>query len=570
MCNPSRLRLVSIVTLLSAFIFACALGHAGQNPATGQANASPTMPAGPPGQITGHVYRADNNLPISKAVVTLNPLSGRNDGLPNDNQSARSDVDGVYTFPSVTPGTYFVRAEHPGYIARSFARSGNGEAADTITVNPGQSVSQIDVRLLSSGVISGTVYDEDNQPLEGAQVAAIRMRYARGGSQQELPMRNVTSDDLGDFRLFGLAPGSYFVRVVNNNGNQTTGGQGYRAAYYPGTATLESAQRVKVTAGAETSGIRFSVAPQTLYTITGSITDSSESPGPKRYIVMAIPVSHYGGEYSPSMSQASEGAFRIRGVPSGDYLLNATAIQTGPNAQNGGQPRRDTGTATVRVSDSDARTNILITRSAEVDGKIIVENSTGQSISGKRVTLQTQTQGPNIGGNAFSATTDQNGAFKISNAPNGSFGFSVGGGTNLYLKQVLCAGRDYTVQPLTIESRVSVEDCVLTLGTDTGVIKGQVLDANQPVPDLIVIAIPQSRPLRQVARYTVAGNTNANGEFQIAGMIPGDYVVFAVPRDDEQSYYQIDFADRLQEFGELVTVKPGETMSVNLKPTKVQ
>lgn len=565
MGNPSRIRFISVVTLLWTCLFVCATAHAqaGQNPVTGQANTPPTMPAGPPSQITGHIYRADNNLPIARALVILVPI-----GIPDVEQSTRTDAEGAYTFARLNPGNYNVRAEHAGFISQAAV---NNPSAAMLSVRSGQTLSQIDIRLLSSGVISGTVFDEDNQPIEGAQVAAIRMRYALGGAQQEVPVRNVASDDLGNFRLFGLAPGSYFVRVVNMNGNPTIGDQGFRAAYYPGTPTLESAQRVKVTAGSETSGIRFSVASQALYSIAGSITDSTESGDPKRYMVVAIPVGRNGGVGSAqSTSQVTDGSFMIRGVPSGEYMLNATGIQIGPNAQNAGQQRRDVGTAMVRVSDGDVRANIQIAKSAEVEGKIIIENSTGQSISGKRITLQTQMQGPGLGGNVFASTTDQNGMFKISNVQNGAFAFSAAGGNDIYLKQVLCAGRDYTIQPLTIESGVGPSDCVLTMGTDAGIMKGHVLDANQPAPNLVVIAIPQSRPLRQLARYTVTGNTNANGEFQIAGMIPGDYMVFAVQRDDEQSYYQIDFADRLQEFAERVSVKSGETKSIQLKPITLQ
>jgi len=67
--------------------------------------------------------------------------------------------------------------------------------------------------------------------------------------------------------------------------------------------------------------------------------------------------------------------------------------------------------------------------------------------------------------------------------------------------------------------------------------------------------------LRRLARYTQTGNANVNGEFQISGMIPGDYLVFAVPKNDEQSYFQLEFADRNQRDAERVSVKSGDTKS---------
>ena len=86
----------------------------------------------------------------------------------------------------------------------------------------------------------------------------------------------------------------------------------------------------------------------------------------------------------------------------------------------------------------------------------------------------------------------------------------------------------------------------------------------------MVVAVPQSIALRRIARYTVTANTDANGGFQISGMVPGDYLVFAVPKDDEQSYFQIDFADRNQRDAERVSVKSGDAKTITLKPGTMQ
>ena len=99
---------------------------------------------------------------------------------------------------------------------------------------------------------------------------------------------------------------------------------------------------------------------------------------------------------------------------------------------------------------------------------------------------------------------------------------------------------------------------------------GQVLDSNKPAPDMVVVAIPQSLALRRIARYTVTANTDTNGAFKISGMVPGDYLVFAVPKDDEQSYFQIDFADRNQRDAERVSINSGDTKTVTLKPATSQ
>ncbi len=166
--------------------------------------------------------------------------------------------------------------------------------------------------------------------------------------------------------------------------------------------------------------------------------------------------------------------------------------------------------------------------------------------------------------------TDRSGTFKIHYLISGSYYFSTYGGSGMYLKQAVCNGKDHTFLPLTIEPGIGVSDCVLTMGTDAGVVKGHVLDGGKPVAGLTVVAIPEQRSLRHLDRFTVTGKTNANGEYHLPGVIPGDYLLFAVPPDENEEYFDINFADGNQHDAERVSVKSGETKTVVLKPATPQ
>jgi hypothetical protein len=82
------------------------------------------------------------------------------------------------------------------------------------------------------------------------------MRTGNGGS----------TDDLGQFRLWGLTPGDYAV-VAEARGNTFVQANappeseedkiGLMTTYYPGTADEGAAARVRTRAGAETNGIEF-------------------------------------------------------------------------------------------------------------------------------------------------------------------------------------------------------------------------------------------------------------------------------------------------------------------------
>ena len=564
--TPGRSQFLrSVFLFILAATFTANTAHGKPQNASAESKSDAQKTPAQLGPISGHVYRADTNEPIPGATVSLNPQGGDGITVTASPQSTRTGVDGAYTFAAVIPGNYTISAQHTGYVNEAFvraneasARAVSGGAPETITVAAGDTLSKIDIKLRAAGVISGTVLDEDNQPMEGAEVQAIRVRYQKGGQQEGMTMRMVVSDDMGNFRLFGLPEGNYFVRVIENrNAGVQTERANFRLSYYPGTPTIESAQKLKATAGAETSGVRFSVATQSTYTISGSVIDNTDSPGPKRYNVTASHESD-GGTYASLNQNNTDSNYTIRGVTPGDYWVTArssTAMEL----------RQLLGSAMVRVAENDVRVNLQIGASAEVDGKIIIENSRGQSTSGIRLSLQSQTLDGGIGFPITNAGADQNGAFKFQNMQAGSYFFTIPGTSNMYLKQAVCHGRDYTYQALLVDSGVTIGDCTLTLATDMAVMKGQVLEGDKPVPNFVVVAIPQSIAMRRVARYTVTANTDANGAFQISGMIPGDYLVFAVPKDDEQSYFRFDFAERNQRDAERVSVNSGDTKTVTLK-----
>lgn len=538
------------------------------------------LSAGPPGKISGHVYRADTGEPLARAVVRLLPSGSRNQPAPAP-QSTRTGADGAFLFAVVNPGNYTVLAEHAGFVSEFYGEREPGGAAQPIKLASGENHEKADILLVAAGVISGTVYDEENEPIEAIDVTVIRVAYMRGGQKVEISVRNTFTDDLGNYRLYGLSPGTYFVRTVAVNGrtlfsNQESD-QAYRQTYYPGVATIEGAQRIKVGAGAEVSSVRFSVILQSTYSISGTIIDTAGGPGPRRY---AIVVGHSLDEGSwNSVGNVSvnnsDGSFVVRGVPSGNYTVTAHEIQGMPPRDlagpvNAGSIRvTEFGSAEVRVADADAHVNIQVGHPGEIHGKATLENSPGQSLTPRRIALQSQSP---AGGDNFNLTSalDSSSSFSFQNVMPGSYVLSLAGPQDMYLKQAVCGGKDYTYQPVVMVPGSVLGDCVLTIAKDSSVISGQVMDGDKPAADLIVVAIPQSPFLRKIPRYTMAGNSDAAGQFKISGVVPGDYVLFALPRDDEQSYFALDFADQHQRDLEAVTVRAGETKTVNLKPTKAQ
>src|SRR5260370_38108059 len=99
-------------------------------------------------------------------------------------------------------------------------------------------------------------------------------RYQQGRKQLSFAGGGST-DDLGDYRIFGVAPGKYFLSATANN--QTFAfaqdrsaapppDEDYVLTYYPGTADVATARQWDVTPGARLRAIMPRVSkPQTLH-----------------------------------------------------------------------------------------------------------------------------------------------------------------------------------------------------------------------------------------------------------------------------------------------------------------
>jgi len=508
-----------------------------------------TTPTGAAGEISGQVLRADTGRPLPKAVVTLTP-----EGRPSETTSVRTETTGTFHFSEVAPGRYRLRAERSGYVRQVYGQRAAGPGT-VVTLGAGQRLEAVEFRLEPAGVISGSVTDEDSEPAEGLEVRALRVRFAPGGRQDVSIGRTTRTDDLGNFRLPGLSPGSYYVQAGGRGEGVSIGGPtpafSYSATYFPGVLLREEAQRVHVAAGGEARGIDFSVRSTPTFNVSGLVVDTVPGSSTRRY---SIGFARGGGMATTSMDP-HDGSFTLRGVAPGDYALVAIA------SDESGSSRR--GYRNVRVLDADVRVTIDIGRTAEVRGEVQVEDSSDFRFSGLHISLQPEVADA-VTGDAF---VEEKGKFVVKDIPEGRYTFQLQGREQeMYLKQVRCAGEDYTTRGVSLAADQVLEGCTLRIARDVAEVSGQVTKEDLPVAGAVVVLIPAEAARRFLARHTATGQTDPNGQFQIRGVIPGEYFIFAVAASGDGIYYDPEFANRNRESTERLSVKPKEQHRLSLKP----
>jgi len=118
----------------------------------------------------------------------------------------------------------------------------------------------------SPGVLAGRVSDASREPVVGAYVQLLVLSSDDIGHPKMMRAPNVLpvrTDQRGNYRFNGVAPGNYFVRSDQKN----------VVTYYPGVSESESAVPLEVRSGIELSAIDFSLAQYSPFKIKGRIVD---------------------------------------------------------------------------------------------------------------------------------------------------------------------------------------------------------------------------------------------------------------------------------------------------------
>src|SRR5207244_885662 len=82
-----------------------------------------------------------------------------------------------------------------------------------VVVASGQKITGVRLTMSATGSISGRIYDRDGEPVGRAQVQALRSIY-KDGHRVFTIVQSVESNDRGEYRIFWLAPGRYYVSAM--------------------------------------------------------------------------------------------------------------------------------------------------------------------------------------------------------------------------------------------------------------------------------------------------------------------------------------------------------------------
>jgi hypothetical protein len=535
--------------------WACALMTIAILPSLGAAQAS--LPGNPQAQVKpedmctveGVVVNGVTGDPIKNISVTLQLLSEHGQA-PND----LTDVTGRFAFQNVAPGRYMIRASPVG-PNRVFSRSGPGGSHRVLTLDPGQHVRDIIFRLQPGGVITGTVYDEDSQPVMGAQVEA----FPAGHGNHSGIVATAQTNDLGGYRLFGIPAGKYYVVAMGARPfpSRARTDEVYLPTLYPGTSDAGQALPVEVRAGDEQGGIDLSLILVRGASVRGRVIMPAVAKSVGGAYVQLLPreaapdlpqqLTQYG-----AASEDGKGNFEIHGVPPGAYNLSAN--WGNEKGFYHGQVPVDVG------NDNVDGITVTLLPGFNLQGRVYADAGMPLDFAQLNIYLEpTGTAGVGAGG----AKIKPDGTFEFENVFEGEYRLHVSGfPEEFYVKAAKWGASDALSSGLNV-GRDSGGTLVINLALDGGRVDGVVIQDKQTVPGAFVTLVPDP-PNR--SREDLYSQTAANrlGRFSLLGLPPGDFKVFAWEPGNSVDFRDPEFIKNFENRGAHVHIDPKQQQSVQL------
>jgi hypothetical protein len=592
------------------------------------------------GTIEGRVLRSDTKEPISNVLITLvkanpnaTPLSAdaaaglasiqdlisSNPGLSQatidslatsreqalglapgtlsqtSQATVLTDAAGHFSFNDQPPGKYTIRAALDGYFgppANGFPAS---NATKSVTVEARKPIPSADIFMSKGGIISGRLRDPNGQPASGITVSANRVTYSNGRPQWSAAFTKQT-DDRGEYRIFWVAEGEYYVGITPRPVSAIPSSQDtWAKTFFPGVIDPTVATLLKVKDGGEIAGVDFSVQSKTgsgTFKITGRALNPLAVPNATTGVLDRSVSSFVLSPREPgildsinppafqnalAVAARPNGEFEIRNVPPGSYDLipyymaptpppppptPPTPGAAPPLAPTPAQAvpfssrRYSIGRARVDVRNADVDgINVEIERGTEIRGKVTTQGTANTPVEKIKINLHSLDTMPEAFATIAGAiSVDSNGDFAVPDLPKAKYSLQITGlPESAFVADIRQGGTTIFDAGLVVGNPpgATIE---IVIDSNGATVEGSVLGSDRkPFSNATVVLVPPSSH-RQNSMMYKSTQTDEKGRFTMNGVPPGEYTMFAWESVPPTAWMNSEFLAKYQSHGHPMVV----------------
>jgi len=539
------------------------------------------------GASVSGVVIADENQPVPRAVVTL---AGA--GLVAGRTSVITDDSGRFEFVNVPAGRFALTAARASFVTGQFGAATPGETGTMLSLTSSSRLSNLTIRLWRGGILSGLVRDESGRPVTGVRIVPSRIDASRGTTSADVTTSTGELTDVrGEFRIFGLPPGTYLLAAVPSDVDsepieapserevdevlrrlrgrlpienpqsprvqvplvQTLS---HAPVFFPGTTSLQTATRLEVGPGQELAGLNFTFQPTQTYVIDGRVTtpDGLAASGTPVEMMTVAPADVVGvGLGRLRTATGPDGRFRFERVVPGEYRLVARYRDpVGPGAAVDGA---DTLWAQATVSSyAGQEVALQLERGVVMRGHVVVSGGRSASLRVRVSLMSSAAESASLQPTTSLITSPStlvasDGTFVLAGILPGSYRVNTiitgPNADDMWVERATSGGRDLLDGPSDL--RGDVRDVVISITNVMSELSGNVeLLPGVPASEIYVLVAPVDRQFwtRSERRVRIA-RPDTDGHYSIKALPQGRYLVGAVLQASHAKMTEVSFLEQL-------------------------
>ena len=551
-----NLCVVAILSVLTIVLLQCA--SPAQSPKG--AAAAPAARAEDQCTVSGTVVKLAGSEPLRKARVRLESMDD-----PTRSVSVATDASGRFEFRKIEPGGYKLSVRRVGFVAQEYGQRKPGGPGAVLSLRPRKEMKDLVFYMVPSAVIAGKVLDEDGEPMQSVFVSAMQETYSDGKRNLSI-FGNVVTNDLGEYRLYGLTPGKYYISAVfpqwgRYGGNDESSdnpeqSQGYAKMFYPGTADRAKATPISVKAGEEIPSTDILMRPVPVFHVRGhAYNQITHKSGTVASIMLKPKASGRDWDFGDRQTdvQKKDGSFDIAEVLPGSYILIAFWFDEGKGYST--RMPLEVGSANVEG------VSVTLGPGVTINGQIVWDGRA--SLEAEELTVALE---PSDHVNFLDSDTrvTQNNGFAVKDVGEGTYFVNVNGQSkDCYIKDVRYGESSALDEGFTV-TRGNAAALQIVMSPRGARVQGSVADSDSlPAAGVWVVLIPDTSR-RGISRLYKSQTTDQYGHFDMRGITPGEYKLFSWTEAQEGSWEDAEFLKPFEEKGETIFVQEGDQKNIKL------